>query len=322
MAEQLKKDETKCKCAYTRTKTKLLMTLEGGMASKMQLMESLSLLSVVFEDVVCAVENLEAHYEDVGDSAKLSAIASELEGLEEDFSEIERVVRAYLNSSPSHSGSLNGSRTMPTGQSAIKEQSERLKEEISRREHELKQVVDILEKTYEECHKKLEETLAKEKAAKEQDLGGKKVVVDRPCERVRELVEQSEKVEDVTVPEPPLRDQNTLRVQMTTVKEPPSAPCTLLMDLPTLMPATVDSMAASFSPLSGIVYSSTPIVSQASVSQMTTIHVGGQLPYQQQPLNTFVNSIQTMPVQTSIVFPPIVSSHRVYETAAGTHTDV
>ena len=105
---------------------------------------------------------------------------------------------------------------------------------------------------------------------------------------------------------------------MTIVKESPSAPCTLFTDLPTLMPATVDSMAASFFPLSGIVYSSTPIVSQASVSQMTTIC--GQLPYQQQPLNTFVSSIQTMPVKTSTVFPPIVSSHRVYKTAAGTHT--
>ena len=288
------------------------------MTSKMQVMESLSLLSAVFEDVVRAVGNLEAQYEDVGDSAKLSAVASELEGLEEDFSEIERVVRGYLNSSPNHSVSLNGSRTTPTGQSAIKEQSERLKEEISRREHELKQVVDILEKTYEECHKKLEERLSQEQVAKEQDLGGKKVVVDRPCERVRELVEQREKVEDVTVPEPPLRDQNTPRVQMTTVKEPPSAPCSLFTDLPTLIPATVNSMAASFSPLS--VYSSTPIVSQASVSQMTTI--GGQLPYQQQPLSTVVNSIQTMPVQTSTVLPPIVSSHRICETAARTHTDV
>ena len=95
---------------------------------------------------------------------------------------------------------------------------------------------------------------------------------------MRELVEQRNKVEDVTAPEPPLRDQTTVRVQMATVKEPPSAPCTLFTDLPTLMPATANSMAASFSPLSGIVYSSTPIVSQASVSQMTTI--GGQLPYQ------------------------------------------
>ena len=111
------------------------------MASKMQVMESLSLLTALFEDVVCAVENLEAHYEDVGNWVKLSTVASELEGLEKDFSEIERLVRGYLNSSPSHSGSLNGSRTTPTGQSVIKEQSERLKEEISRREHELKQVM-------------------------------------------------------------------------------------------------------------------------------------------------------------------------------------
>ena len=138
MAERLKKDKAKYKCAYTRTKTKLLMTIEGGMASKMQVMENLSLLSAVFEDVVRAVENLEAHYENVGDSVKLDAVASELEGLEEDFSDIERVVRGYLNGSPSHSGNSNGSRTTPTGQSAIKEQSERLKEEISKREQELK----------------------------------------------------------------------------------------------------------------------------------------------------------------------------------------
>ena len=125
------------------------------------------------EDVVRAVENLEEHHDDVGDSAKLSAVASELERLEEDFSEIERVVRGYLNSSPSPSGCLNGSRTTPTGQSAIKEQSERLKEEISRREHELKQVVDILEKTYEECHKKLEERLSKEQGRSEGTRSGR-----------------------------------------------------------------------------------------------------------------------------------------------------
>jgi len=46
MAERLKKDKAKYKCAYTRTKTKLLMTWEGGMASKMQVMESLSFLQV------------------------------------------------------------------------------------------------------------------------------------------------------------------------------------------------------------------------------------------------------------------------------------
>ena len=104
--ERLKKEKAKYKAAYTRTKTKLLMTMEGGMASKMQVMENLSLLSAVFEDVVRAVGNLEAHYEDVSDSAKLSAVASELESLEEDFSEFERVARGYLNGSPSQSRKL------------------------------------------------------------------------------------------------------------------------------------------------------------------------------------------------------------------------
>ena len=70
----------------------------------MQVMENLSLLSAVFDDVVRAIENLEAHYKNVGDSAKLDAIASDFEGLEEDLSDIERVVRGYLNGSPSHSG--------------------------------------------------------------------------------------------------------------------------------------------------------------------------------------------------------------------------
>ena len=69
------------------------------------------------------VKNLESHYKNVGDSGKLKAAAIELEGLEEDFSEIERVARGYLNSSLSHSGSLNVSRTMSTGQSVIKDQS-------------------------------------------------------------------------------------------------------------------------------------------------------------------------------------------------------
>ena len=144
--------------------------------------------------------------------------------------------------------------------------------------------------------------------------------MDRPCERVRDSVEQREKGEDMTVPGQPLTDQNTPRVQMTTVKVPVTAPCTLSTDLPTLTPAAVNSMAASFSPLSGTVYSSTLIIPQASVSQMTTI--GGQLPYQQQPLNTLVDLIQTMPVQSSAVIPPILSSHHMYETTAGTPIEI
>ena len=106
MAERLRKDKAKYKGAYTRTKTKLMMTLEGVLSSKMQVMESLSLLSVAFEDVVRAVESVETHYETVGNSSRLNAVAVELEGMEEDFSEIERIVSGYLNSSPSQSGAL------------------------------------------------------------------------------------------------------------------------------------------------------------------------------------------------------------------------
>ena len=106
MAERLRKDKAKYKGAYTRTKTKLMMTLEGVLSSKMQVMESLSLLSVAFEDVVRAVESVEAHYETVGNSSRLNAVAVELEGMEEDFSKIERIVSGYLNSSPSQSGAL------------------------------------------------------------------------------------------------------------------------------------------------------------------------------------------------------------------------
>lgn len=91
-----------------------------------------SLCCIWESTIVRAVENLEAHYENIGDRAKGKAVASELESFEEDFTEIKRVVREYLNSSPSHNCSLNGSRTTPTGQSATKNQSERLEEEIRR----------------------------------------------------------------------------------------------------------------------------------------------------------------------------------------------
>ena len=104
MAERLKRDKAKSKGAYTRTRTKLMMTMEGGLYSNMQVMKSFDILSTAFEDVVRAVGNLEMYYETVGDSVKLSTLASELEGLEDDFCEVEKIVKGYLNSNPSKSG--------------------------------------------------------------------------------------------------------------------------------------------------------------------------------------------------------------------------
>lgn len=64
-------------------------------------------------------ESSEAHYETVGNSSRL-------EGIGEDFSEIDRMVRGYLNSSSNQSGALTVSRTVPAEQ--IKEQTERLEQ--------------------------------------------------------------------------------------------------------------------------------------------------------------------------------------------------
>lgn len=153
------------------------------------------------------------------------------------------------------------------------------------------------------------ERLLKEQLPKEQDQRGKVAVEERACE------EQKEKVKEMTGPEQPVRDQNNAP---TTAKRYPSGPCTLSKDLPMLTSVAVSSMAALSSPLNGIVYSSTPIASQNSASQMPTI-VDPPL-YQQQHVNTVVNPVHTVPVQLSAEPPHIVSSHHAYEATAGTHT--
>ena len=57
-----------------------MMTMEGGLYLNMQVMESIDILYMAFEDVVCAVGNLEMYCETVGDFVKLHTFASELEG--------------------------------------------------------------------------------------------------------------------------------------------------------------------------------------------------------------------------------------------------
>ena len=116
MGECLRKEEAKYKGDYTRTRTKILMTLEEALSSKKQVIEHLSLLSAAFEDVVRAVESLEAHYDAVGDSS-----------MAKDFSEIERTVGGIFQQQRlSQSGALSVSRTVLAGKFAVKEQSERL----------------------------------------------------------------------------------------------------------------------------------------------------------------------------------------------------
>ena len=69
-----------------------MMTMEGGLCSNMHVMERFDILSTAFEDVDRACGNLEMYYEFVGDSVKLSTFASKLEGREDDFCEVEKIV--------------------------------------------------------------------------------------------------------------------------------------------------------------------------------------------------------------------------------------
>ena len=264
-----------------------MMTLEGGLFSKMKGMENLSLLSAAFGDAVRAVERLEAHYETVGDSYRLNAVARELEGMEEDFSEIERIVSGYLNSSLSQSGALSVSRTVPAGQSAIKEQSERLEKEISMREQEITKVLHDLEKTYAGCQKQLEQKLTpKEPQRNEQFQGGESATVENI---VNTSVKRSEEQEQ----------NGNLRIQSST----PFQPCS--------SSTTVNSSgAAVFYPSSSFVYSSTSDTSQFSMSYKPSVW-DHPLYFQQPPLNARLNSAQTTLV---------ASSSQLYMPAAQAHT--
>ena len=250
----------------------------------MQLMENLSLLSAAFENVVRAVESLEAHYETVGDSSKLNAVALELEGMEEGFSEIERIV-------------VSVSRTVPAGQSAIKEHCERLKKEIRMRKQEITKVLHDLEKTYAGCQKQLEQKLTPKKSQqKEQSQGGESATVQNMI--VNTSVKRSEEQEQY----------GNLRIQSATSFQPCSSSTTFN-----------SSGAAAFYPSSSFVYSSTPVTSQFSMSYKPSVW-DQPLHFQQPSLNARLNSAQTTLVESSAIRPPVVSSSQLYMSAAQAHT--
>ena len=98
---------------------------DGGLSSRMQVIESLDVFSGAYEDVLRACENLGKCYEDMKDSGNLSALSNELEAIEEDFTELEGRVRGYLSNASN---------------SSVKERTEQLKEEVSKREVELSRI--------------------------------------------------------------------------------------------------------------------------------------------------------------------------------------
>ena len=93
-----------------------------GLSSRMQVMENLSLFTDAYESVLRACEELEAYYETTRDSKKLRDVSKELDAIEGDFTEVEGIVKGYLS----------GTRRSPA-----KDQTERLREEITKQEEEL-----------------------------------------------------------------------------------------------------------------------------------------------------------------------------------------
>ena len=152
--EKFKREKAKAKGAYTRNRTKLLMTMEGGQSSRTQVIERLDSFAEAFENVVCACENLESFYETAGDLEKLRAVSCELEAMEGDFNDTEQIVKGYFDSSQNDTAHV--SRSAPTGQSSIKQQKQ-LEQEITRQETEFNRIVQGLERTYAECRREIQQ---------------------------------------------------------------------------------------------------------------------------------------------------------------------
>ena len=116
------------------------MVMEGGLSSRMQVMESLDVFLSTYEDVFRVCENLRKCYKDMKDSGNFSALSNELEAIEEDFTELEGLVRGYLSNASN---------------SSAREQTEQLKEEVSKREAELSRIEQEIERTYADFERQL-----------------------------------------------------------------------------------------------------------------------------------------------------------------------
>ena len=130
-----------------------MMAMEGGLSSRMQVMESLNVFMDTYEDVLQDCEKLEMYYETEKDSGNLSAISNELEVIEEDFTEVEGIVKGYLSGA---------------NKSSAKDQMERLKE-VSRPREEISRIIKEIEQTYAECERQLKQNLRSKKLPTETD---------------------------------------------------------------------------------------------------------------------------------------------------------
>ena len=93
------------------------------------------------------------------DSGNLRTLSNEMEASEEDFNEVEGIVKGYLSSASRSSSVRDKTETSVTDQAKTK----RLREEVSKREEELSQIEQEIEKAYADCKRQLAESLCSEK---------------------------------------------------------------------------------------------------------------------------------------------------------------
>ena len=145
--ERLKKEKMKSKCAYTRNRNKLMMAMEGGLSSRMHVMEMLNDFTDAYDGVLRAYEELGTYYETVKDLGNLKTLSNEMEASEEDFNEVEGIVKGYLSGASRSSSVRDQTETSVTDQAKTK----RLREEVSKREEDLSQIEQDIEEAYADC---------------------------------------------------------------------------------------------------------------------------------------------------------------------------
>ena len=163
--EKLKTEKARTKSAFTQTKTKLLMSMEGGLSPKLKVLESLDDFAIAFENVIDACARLQLYYETTADRERLTAVSSEMEAMEQDFNETEQLVKGYLNSSQGNTSDIF--RSQPTRQSPrtkfepgrTNRRTEKLQDKIAKTREEINRIAQYLERTYLECQKELNKKL-------------------------------------------------------------------------------------------------------------------------------------------------------------------
>ena len=233
--ERLKKEKMRSKGSYTKNRNKLMMAMEGGLSSRMQVMESLNVFTDAYEDVLQACEKLETYYETEKDSGNLSATSNELEVIEEDFTEVEGIVKGYLSG---------------VNKSSAKDQTERLKEEVSRRREEISLIEKEIEQTYAECERQLKQNLRSKKPPTEPNQAAGTTPHSELRDRERESERKSEEFKEIPLATEPLSEQNSGVQKQPVVSSPSHIPSA----------STTIGKVAGLSPPSftGAVYSSTP----------------------------------------------------------------